>query len=70
MSRSLGRRLKKLEAIRGPTPRTHVVVGEDEAAAERQIADLKASGQYREGDFVLRLPWLEEAALKKHGRHE
>ena len=68
MSRSLGCRLRKLEAIRGPTPRTHVVVGEDAAAAERQIADLKASGQYREGDFILRLPWLEEAALKKHGR--
>ena len=68
MSRSLERRLKKLEAIRSPGPRTHIVVGENEAAAERRIADLKASGQYREGDFILHLPRLEEAALKKHGR--
>ena len=70
MSRSLDRRLRKLEAIRGPGPRTHVVVGEDAAAAERRIAALKASGQYREGDFILRLPWLTGVALKKHGWHE
>ncbi len=68
MSRATKARLQKLEAIRSPGARTHVVVGGDEAAAERQIAALKASGQYREGDFILRLPWLEEAALKKHGR--
>ena len=69
MSRSLDRRLRKLEATRGPGPRMHIVVGED-AAAERRIATLKASGQYREGDFILRLPWLTEVALKKHGRQE
>ncbi len=68
MSRALSKRVRKLEAQHSRKKGCHVVVGDDEAA-ERQLAALKASGEYQDGDQILRLPWLEEAALKKHGRH-
>ena len=72
MNRSLEARLRKLEAAgrdEAQTRRmqTHLITAEGEEA-EREITELKASGQYQEGDFILRLPWLNKAALEKHGR--
>ena len=60
MSRALKGRLHKVEARHGRKRGFHVIYGDDEAGAARQLEALKASGAYQEGDYVFRLRSVSE----------
>ena len=55
MSRNIEGRLRKLEAEHKPKPRQHVIRGFSEAEVEQKLEALKASGEFREGDDVLKI---------------
>ncbi len=54
MSRGVTGRLRKLETQHRRAPRQHVLTGDD-ATVERRLEALKASGEYQEGDKILRI---------------
>ena len=55
MSRGVTGRLRKLEAEHRDKPRRHVLRAIGAAEAERRLEALKASGEYQEGDEILRI---------------
>ena len=76
MSRSLTKRVRRLEAehlgapceaVRDRKQRSHMIFGADDAEAERQLAALKLSGTYQDGDPVVRLRWMTESQAKARG---
>jgi hypothetical protein len=44
-----------------------MIFGADDAEAERQLAALKLSGTYQDGDPVVRLRWMTESQAKARG---
>ena len=60
MSRTVKSRVRKLEAQQQAGARTHVIWAEDDAERERQVAELKASGKYRDGDEVIAVGWMSD----------
>ena len=71
VSRSLKTRLDRLEAAQKRKMRLHVLYGEDDADVERQLAAIKAAGEYQEGDRIFRLRWMtKEQAEARHRREQ
>ena len=67
MSRTVERRLRKLEGQRHGRPRPILVFGMSRADAKRQLAALRASGRYQDGDHVVRIRWMAESQAKARG---
>jgi hypothetical protein len=44
-----------------------MIFGEDDADAERQLAALRASGKYQDGDHVVHIRWMTESQAKARG---
>ena len=53
MSRSLRRRLEKLERTRPMIGQVHCIMGHSEAELDQQETELKASGRWNEGDVLI-----------------
>ena len=70
MSQSLKTRLDRLEAAQRRKVRLHVLYGEDDADAERQLEVIKAAGEYQEGDRVFRLRWMTKEQAEARRRRE
>ena len=70
VSRSLKTRLDRLEAAQRRKMRLHVLYGEDDADAERQLEAIKAAGEYQEGDRIFRLRWMTKEQAEARFRRE
>ena len=67
MSHNVARRLRKLEGPRHGRPRPILVFGMSWADAKRQLAALRASGKYQDGDHVVHIRWMTESQAKARG---